>query len=54
MAGASVTINTMLGCDKKIKVEHSVTFMTAGAAPPPAMIKRFENEIAMNVRTVRC
>lgn len=45
-------MNTMLAYENRIKFDHDVVYMTAGAAPPPAVMQRFEREIGVRVRTV--
>jgi fatty-acyl-CoA synthase len=50
IAGAPITMITMLGYPGKFKFEHTVHMMTAGAPPPPPVIKRFQAEIGVNVQ----
>jgi fatty-acyl-CoA synthase len=42
--GAPIVLNTLLGADQAVKdlVKHPVRVMTAGAAPPPAVIEGME------------
>ena len=49
-AGAPVTMNTMLGYDKKIKFSHHIQMWAAGAPPPTSVIKRFTEEIGIKVQ----
>jgi len=43
--GAPVVLNTLLGADEKLKalLDHTVNVMTAGAAPPAAVIEGMED-----------
>ena len=45
-------MNTMLAYAHRFKFGHEVVYMTAGAAPPPAVMQRFEEEVGVRVRTV--
>jgi fatty-acyl-CoA synthase len=49
-AGAPVTMNTLLAHPQKFKFKHQVKCWVAGAPPPPAVIRRFEAEIGVNVQ----
>lgn len=51
LCGAPVTMLTMLAYDKKIKFSHEVKMWTAGAPPPPAVIKRFSDELNVTTQT---
>lgn len=44
-------MNTMLSCPTRRKFSHSVKMWTAGAPPPPAVIKRFSEELGVSVQT---
>jgi fatty-acyl-CoA synthase len=52
MAGAPITMLTMLQHPAKFKFAHDLQFWVAGAPPSPAMIKRFSTEIGASVQTV--
>lgn len=50
LAGAPVTMNTMLAHNEKIKFTHSIQMWAAGAPPPTSVIKRFSDEIGIKVQ----
>jgi fatty-acyl-CoA synthase len=49
-AGAPVTMNTMLAHKEKTKFSHRVQMWAAGAPPPTSVIKRFNDEIGVQVQ----
>ena len=49
-AGAPVTMNTMLAHKEKFKFSHRVQMWAAGAPPPTSVIKRFNDEIGVEVQ----
>ena len=51
LCGAPILMNIMLASNGRYRFTHSVTYLTAGAAPSPALIQRFEDEIGIRVRT---
>ena len=51
LAGAPVTMNTMLTYPEKRRFTHGVRMWTAGAPPPPSVIRRFIDEIGVTVQT---
>ena len=50
LAGAPVTMNTMLAHTEKFKFTHTVQMWAAGAPPPTSVIKRFSDEIGIKVQ----
>ena len=53
LAGAPITMITMLGCKDSVKrrFPHLVKMWTAGAPPPPPVMKRFAEEFGVFVQT---
>jgi fatty-acyl-CoA synthase len=53
LAGAPITMITMLGCKDSVKrrFQHPVKMWTAGAPPPPPVMKRFAEEFGVFVQT---
>ena len=53
LAGAPITMITMLGCKDSVKrrFQHPVRMWTAGAPPPPPVMKRFAEEFGVFVQT---
>lgn len=51
MCGAPITMLTMLSHPQRRKFDHPIKFLTAGAPPPPAVIKQFINETGVTVQT---
>ena len=51
LAGAPILMNTLLSSPLKKRFNHAVKFMTAGAPPPPSVIKKFAEELGVFVQT---
>lgn len=50
--GAPVIMNMLLAHDSPVHFTHSCSFVTGGAAPPPALIERIKQVTGINVRSV--
>lgn len=51
LCGAPITMTTMLAYPEKKRFEHHVQMWTAGAPPPPAVIRQFTEQLGVNVQT---
>lgn len=51
LTGAPITMTTMLAYPDRIKFTHPVRMWTAGAPPPPSVIRRFSEELGVSVTT---
>ena len=51
MAGAPIIMNAMLSYPGAKKFTHQVKMLTAGAPPPPSVMKKFKAELGVFVQT---
>lgn len=51
MAGAPITMGTLLAYPKKFKFQHKIHFLTAGSPPPSAVIRQCEAELGVTIQT---
>ena len=51
ITGAPITMTTMLSYPQRRRFTHGIKMWTAGAPPPPSVIRRFSEELGISVQT---